>query len=191
MKNIIFKIGQAIKKQPKKYVELLKKYDSSVTKSSNINELSEKTISLIKSKNKEFIVELAEFIYRSEGGKTPSNINIESNYVGYNNPTGSLSFVGTDEPFYNNTGDPEVTIGADPISAIAGAIGSVFSFATSSQEAKAQEEQQKHQLMLAILSDDPNEVQKTKTRSTVIILAVVGSILLIGVVLILTLKKKK
>ena len=45
--------------------------------------------------------------------------------------------------------------------------------------------------MMAVLSEDPAEAQKRKTRSTVIILSVVGGILLLGVVLFLTLKKKK
>jgi hypothetical protein len=69
---------------------------------------------------------------------------------------------------------PQVTVGADPISAIAGAIGSIFSFAKSKGDAKTAKEADKRKLQMSLLSDDGSK----KTNWLPIVL--IGGILLIG-----------
>lgn len=68
---------------------------------------------------------------------------------------------------------PKVTVGADPISAIAGAIGSIFSFAQSGKDRKAAKEADKRKLQLSLLGED-----NKKTNWLPIVL--IGGILLIG-----------
>jgi fructose-1,6-bisphosphatase/sedoheptulose 1,7-bisphosphatase-like protein len=68
---------------------------------------------------------------------------------------------------------PKVTVGADPISAIAGAIGSIFSFAQSGKDRKAAKEADKRKLQVALLGGDDK-----KTNWLPIVL--IGGILLIG-----------
>jgi len=68
---------------------------------------------------------------------------------------------------------PKVTVGADPISAIAGAIGSIFSFAQSSKDKKAAKEADKRKLQMSLLGGDDK-----KTNWLPIVL--IGGILLIG-----------
>lgn len=68
---------------------------------------------------------------------------------------------------------PKVTVGADPISAIAGAIGSIFSFAQSGKDRKAAKESDKRKLQMSLLAEDDK-----KTNWLPIVL--IGGILLIG-----------
>jgi len=68
---------------------------------------------------------------------------------------------------------PQVTVGADPISAIAGAIGSIFSFASAKTNKNAQKDADKNKLIQSLLQDDD---KKTNWLPIVII----GGVLLIG-----------
>jgi len=68
---------------------------------------------------------------------------------------------------------PKVTVGADPISAIAGAIGSIFSFAQSSKDRKAAKEADKRKLQMSLLGGDDKKINWLP-------IVLIGGILLIG-----------
>lgn len=79
---------------------------------------------------------------------------------------------------------PQVTMGADWVSAIAGAVGSVFSFAAANQEKKANQELAKAKLYEKIFGQN----QKNKNILPIVIISAV--LIIGGVVAYVSLKQK-
>lgn len=78
---------------------------------------------------------------------------------------------------------PQITVGSDAVSAIAGAVGSIFSFASAKTNKNAQKESDKNRMIAGLLQDE----KKTNWLPIVII----GGVLLIGgAIAIITLRKK-
>lgn len=76
-----------------------------------------------------------------------------------------------------------VNIGADPLSAIAGAIGAVFSFASISQQKKVEQEKAKATLYEKVFSNSQAQ------RSWIPVVIITGVLLIGGIVAYATLKK--
>lgn len=83
-----------------------------------------------------------------------------------------------------NSSKPQVTMGADWVSAIAGAVGSVFSFAAANQEKKANQELAKAKLYEKIFGQN----QKNKNILPIVIISAV--LIIGGVVAYVSLKQK-
>lgn len=87
-------------------------------------------------------------------------------------------------PSSSGSTKPNVTVGADPVSAIAGAIGSIFSFASAKTNKNTQKDLAKQQLIGQLLQDE-----KKKTNWLPIV--IIGGVLTIGgIIAIITLRKK-
>ena len=84
----------------------------------------------------------------------------------------------------SQAGAPKVSVGADPISAIAGAIGTAFSFAAANQQKKANQELAKAKLYEKIFGDS----QQKKNWVPIVIISAV--LIIGGVVAYVSLKKK-
>lgn len=124
-------VGIAIADQPKKLKSLLAKYGIDVPEKPKGAELIEAAIYAISQNNEAFNKQLAGLLAKQ---------------------------VVPDESDSFNTKDlaraaegANVTVGSDPISAIAGAIGSIFSFAGNLSNRKAQKEQARKESMLSIM----------------------------------------
>ena len=83
---------------------------------------------------------------------------------------------------------PQVTVGADPFSAIAGAIGSIFSFGAARTEAKSSAQTEKLKLAQQILAN--KNAQQPPASNTGKTLLIVGGIAVVGLVAYLIIKKK-
>ncbi len=95
-----------------------------------------------------------------------------------------------------------VTVGSDPVSAIAGAIGSIFSFAGNLANRKSQKNQARKESMMSIMMMQNQQEQLTKqqqmqansntTRTNIIkIVGVIGLIALLGGLFIWQMNKSK
>lgn len=153
-----------------------------------IDALNESGIKTSNSISKESLVDkVVDALYDSE--KFRSNLaKVISN--GYSNADGNFlgkvkgAFSKTTSDTDTDTDSPSVNVGASPIGAIAGAIGSVFSFGASIKQGKNQKEADKQQLRMALLG---GESKKTNWLPIVII----GGVLLIGgIVAFVSLRKK-
>ena len=86
------------------------------------------------------------------------------------------------------TSDSGVTIGADPVSAIAGAIGSIFGFAGSIIDRKSNREQARYDLLNNIIALDRQRQTTDPTQKT-LIMVLVGGLGLLGIILLMGGKK--
>ena len=163
---VLSEIHKILDKSPEVLIEALNSSGQAVSKNVSKKDLVHLTV---------------ENLY--ENPKFRDNISaliIEGNETNYNNADGAImdklkgffSKGGADDSS-GGASAPKVTVGADPISAIAGAIGSIFSFAQSGQDRKAAKESDKRKLQMSLLADDDK-----KTNWLPIVL--IGGILLIG-----------
>jgi hypothetical protein len=167
---VLSEVHKILDKSPEILIETLNKSGQAVSKNVSKRDLVHLTV--------ENLYDNADF------RNNISAVIIGGNEEGYNNADGALmsklqglfSKGGSSDSGASSGGGsaPQVTVGADPISAIAGAIGSVFSFAKSKGDAKAQKESDKRKLTMSLLSDDGSK----KTNWLPIVL--IGGILLIG-----------
>jgi len=167
---VLSEIHKILDKSPEVLIETLNSSGQAVSKNVSKKDLVHLTV---------------ENLY--ENPKFRDNISaliIEGNETNYNNLDGDGSFMNKLQGLFNKGGGgadassgggsaPKVTVGADPISAIAGAIGSIFSFAQSGKDRKAAKESDKRKLQMSLLADDDK-----KTNWLPIVL--IGGILLIG-----------
>ena len=153
---ILSKVSKLIEQEPNKLIKALKDSDVSIEESTSVVNLIDKTIDSLYS-NEKFRGEIAKLFIIS----SPKFSNIDG------------------------VSTPDVTVGSDPVSAIAGAIGSIFSFGTSIKQSKTQEESDKRRLQMQLLQGDE---KKTNWLPIVII----GGVLLIGgIVAFISLRGKK
>jgi hypothetical protein len=163
---VLSEIHKILDKSPEVLIEALNSSGQAVSKNVSKKDLVHLTV---------------ENLY--ENPKFRDNISaliIEGNETNYNNADGAImdklkgffSKGGADDSS-GGASAPKVTVGADPISAIAGAIGSIFSFAQSGKDRKAAKESDKRKLQMSLLADDDK-----KTNWLPIVL--IGGILLIG-----------
>lgn len=118
-----------------------------------------------KAKKKEVIDKTVSALYRSKQFKNEiAKAIVSVNDSKHMNVDGSASGAGA--------GAGKVAGASNPVTAIATAIGSIFEFGASRQNAKAQEEQSKRELYDKLLSDDE--------RKNYMPLIVIGGVLLIG-----------
>jgi len=163
---VLSEIHKILDKSPEVLIETLNSSGQAVSKNVSKKDLVHLTV---------------ENLY--ENPKFRDNISaliIEGNETNYNNADGAI--MDKLKGFFSKGGAdassggasvPKVTVGADPISAIAGAIGSIFSFAQSGKDRKAAKESDKRKLQMSLLADDDK-----KTNWLPIVL--IGGILLIG-----------
>jgi hypothetical protein len=81
------------------------------------------------------------------------------------------------------TSGGNVTVGSDPVSAIAGAIGSIFSFATSFKDADTQKNVEKSKLMQSVMAYKTAQLGSGSGSSNNTALYVIGGILVLGAIL--------
>lgn len=98
---------------------------------------------------------------------------------------GGSDSTSTDAKSDGNSTAPKVNIGADPISAIANAVGSIFGTVGKFKEAKTQKEADKQKLIQSML-DDSN-----KKRNYLPIVIISGVLLIGGLVAYVSLRKDK
>lgn len=167
---VLSEVHKILDKSPEVLIETLNKSGQAISKNASKKEIVHLTV---------------ENLY--DNPKFRENISaliITGNENQYNNADGAL--MGKLQGLFSKVGGgstggstggasaPQVTVGADPISAIAGAIGSIFSFAKSKGDAKTAKEADKRKLQMSLLSDDGSK----KTNWLPIVL--IGGILLIG-----------
>jgi len=129
-------------------------------------------------------------IRTKKGGTLSAN-----GYYNANEPTGSelggfSSFLSslTSSGADKSGSTPNVTVGADPISAIAGAIGSIFSFGAAKREGKNAAQTEKLKLAQQIIAN--KNTQQPPANNTGKVLLVVGGLAVVGVIAYLIIKKK-
>ena len=163
---VLSEVHKILDKSPEVLIETLNKSGQAISKNASKKEIVHLTV---------------ENLY--DNPKFRENISaliITGNENQYNNADGALMgklqglFSKSSSDSSGGASTPQVTVGADPISAIAGAIGSVFSFAKSKGDAKTAKEADKRKLQMSLLSDDGSK----KTNWLPIVL--IGGILLIG-----------
>ena len=162
---VLSEVHKILDKSPEVLIETLNKSGQAISKNASKKEIVHLTV---------------ENLY--DNPKFRENISaliITGNENQYNNADGAL--MGKLQGLFGGGGSggdgssaPKVTVGADPISAIAGAIGSVFSFAKAGKDAKSAKEADKRKLQMALLGEDGSK----KTNWLPIVL--IGGILLIG-----------
>ena len=164
---VLSEVHKILDKSPEVLIETLNSSGQAVSKNVSKKDLVHLTV---------------ENLY--ENPKFRENISaliIAGNETNYNNADGAV--MDKLKAFFSKGGGgadagsggsaPKVTVGADPISAIAGAIGSIFSFAQSGKDRKAAKEADKRKLQMSLLAEDDK-----KTNWLPIVL--IGGILLIG-----------
>lgn len=156
---VLSKISKLIEKEPSLLIKALK--DSGV-------KVSEKATKI------ELIDKSVEGLHNSEKFRTELAKSLVSGSPKFSNAVGDGSGVST----------PNVTVGADPISAIAGAIGSIFSFGSSIKQGKDQKEADKRALQMQLLQGD------TKKTNWLPVVIISGVLLIGGVVAYVSLRKK-
>ena len=83
---------------------------------------------------------------------------------------------------------PNVTVGADPVSAIAGAIGSIFSFGAAKREGQAQAQTEKLKLAQQIIAN--KNTQQPPANNSGKILMIVGGLAVVGIIAYFIIKQK-
>ena len=174
---VISTIYHLIDKNPKELITSLKASNVAVSVNPTKKELINKSIDALYF-NEKFQQEISKYIASTSSKFSNSDGGFMEKISGLFGGGGGGSTSG-------GTSAPEITVGADPVSAIAGAIGSIFSFAGVKAEAKAQAEADKNRLISGLLADDD---KKTNWLPIVII----GGVLVLGgIVAVITLKSKK
>jgi len=147
-------LGIAISNEPLRIKRLLENYGIQVKAQPTPQELINKTLFLIEQNNKAFNYDLAELLTRQV---------IPDNYDGFN----AQDVAGA-------TDGANVTVGSDPVSAIAGAIGSIASIFGNVQQKKMLKEQAKSQTMSSILAykaqqeQSVNESRRAANKNAII-----------------------
>lgn len=177
-KAIFRLLGIVVADQPDKLKTLLFKYGVNIESNPSQSELTEAVIYAISKNDKQFNIDLAKI------------------FAGQIIPDENDTF---------NTGDlagaaqgTKVTVGADPVSAIAGAIGSIFSFAGSlsnRKNLKNQARQQSMQSMMLFQSQKDqaaSKVQSDSNKAKVIkIVGILAVVALLGGLFIWKMNKGK
>lgn len=136
-------IGAILAEKPIQLFQLLQKHGFEVGSKMSHQELGSLVISVIAEQNQEFNYDLAQLI-----------IHQESEYdTFFKKASGSQS--------------SPINVGADPVSAVAGAIGSIFSFAGSLQNQKAQKKQARKETLFGMMNsiNQKEEAQRASVES--------------------------
>jgi len=165
---VLSKIYHLIDKEPNELISSLKISGVKISDTASKRELIDKSIDALYS-NKLFQREVSKHIAVT----SPKFSNGSGDLMG--KLSGLFGGGGDSEGGSGGGGSttPQVTVGADPISAIAGAIGSIFSFASAKTNKNAQKDADKNKLIQSLLQD-----QEKKTNWLPIV--IIGGVLLIG-----------
>ncbi|MEI7962040.1 MAG: hypothetical protein WCI04_06925 [archaeon] len=158
-KDLIFnELGWLIAKKKKEVLAMLKEIGIKIGKRPSDTEIVKVIID--NKENRRLHIGIAYLI-------TEKNKGLESSFLG-------------DEKF-SNAVDPKVTVGSDPVSAIAGAIGSVFSFATSFKDADTQKKVENSKLMQSVMAYKTAQLGAGSGSNTT--LYVIGGVLVVGAII--------
>jgi hypothetical protein len=104
--------------------------------------------------------------------------------------SGFMGFLNSLSPSSGASGGatPSSPIGADPVSAVAGAIGNIFGFAKAKTDAKTSAQTEKLKLAQQILAN--KNAQQPPASNTGKTLLIVGGLAVVGVIAYLIIKKK-
>ena len=138
-------IGIAIADQPKKVQSLLAKYGINVPQKPKGSELTEAVIYAISQNDKSFNKQLAELLI---------NQVVSDGYDSF-----------SPKEFSGAADKPNVVVGADPVSAISGAIGSIFSLAGSFANRKAQKKQARRESMMSLMMMNNQQGQNANQQN--------------------------
>lgn len=175
-------VGIAIADQPQKLKSLLAAHGIDVPEKPKGSELTEATIYAISQNNKAFNKQLAELL-------------ADQVVPDENDSFNTKDLAGAAE-------GTNVTVGSDPVSAIAGAIGSIFSFAGNLSNRKAQKEQARKESMMSLMmmnnqqeqmaANQQMQVNANASKTKIIkIVGVIGLIALLGGLFIWQMNKNK
>ena len=175
----IFKLlGIVVADQPNKLKTLLYKYGVNVDPKPSSSQLTEAVIYAISKNDKQFNTDLAKIFAKQIIPDENDTFN-----------TGDLAGAAK---------DTNVTVGSDPVSAIAGAIGSIFSFAGSlsnQKNLKNQARQQSMQSMMLFQSQKDqaaSKIQSDSNKAKVIkIVGILAVVALLGGLFIWKMNKGK
>lgn len=155
-------LGLVIVNQPLEVIELLSKYGSSINRQSSDQEIVGAVLTMLKEENRQFNYDLAALLVQAAA--TTGESLEENNYA----------------PF---SGDAGVNIGLDPVSAVAGAVGSIANLLGHSRQKKLIQQQAQAQTLSKIIAykTQQHELQAKQKKKAFSIINNVNMLKIAGV----------